>query len=126
MTLTFTLPLPPSANNLFVNVPGRGRVKSAEYRKWITDAGWLAKTAIVGAEQVKPPYQVTYEVPADRRRDLDNFSKATGDLLVRLAVIADDKFIDRLIIERADRKDMLVKVETYRGAHGIPLKASVA
>jgi len=108
--LTFTIPVPPSANNLFVNVPGRGRAKSPEYRKWINEAGWLAKTAVVGKGTVEPPYIVAYEVPRDRRRDIGNFEKAASDLLVKLRILTDDKFIDDLHIKRADRSDMLVTI----------------
>lgn len=111
-TLTFTLPVPPSANNLFVNVPGRGRVKSADYKRWINDAGWCAKTATVGKDRPGLPYAISYEVPADKRRDLDNYLKAANDLLVRLAIIGDDSRIAELSIRRAERKDMLVTIAT--------------
>ena len=33
-TLSFDLPLPPSVNGCFANVPGKGRVRTAQYRAW--------------------------------------------------------------------------------------------
>lgn len=108
--LTFTIPVPPSANNLFVNRPGFGRVKSADYKAWISSAGWTAKTATLGKEKPALPYSVVYEVPADKRRDLDNYLKAANDLIVRIGLIGDDSMIDHLEIKRAERKDMLVTI----------------
>jgi Holliday junction resolvase RusA-like endonuclease len=108
--LSFALPVPPSANNLFVNRPGYGRVKSREYKDWIANAGWAAKVATLGKDKPALPYVVSYAVPTDKRRDLDNYLKAANDLLVRLGIIADDSLIDRMEIERAERKDMLVTI----------------
>ncbi len=34
MTTTVNLPYPPVLNNLYANVPGKGRVKSERYRAW--------------------------------------------------------------------------------------------
>lgn len=35
MILTFTLPSPPTANNLFFNIQGRGRSRTKEYNDWL-------------------------------------------------------------------------------------------
>lgn len=110
--LQFRIPVPPSANNLFVNAPGKGRVKSAEYREWISKAGWLARTATVGMGMLKPRYKATYLLPRSTKGDIANREKATSDLLVALQIIKDDSLIDKLVIERADRDDMLVTVES--------------
>lgn len=117
-TLSFTLPVPPSANNLFVNVPGKGRVKSAEYKAWISSAGWLVKSAVVGKPLPAPPYAVVYEVPVDRRSDIANREKAASDLMVKLGLITDDKFIDHMTIVRVQRKDMLVTIGPYPTTEG--------
>ncbi len=42
------LPLPPSTNNLYVNVPKVGRVRSKRYKAWIDEAG---RAPIAGAWQ---------------------------------------------------------------------------
>lgn len=110
--LTFTLPTPPTANNLFVNVPGKGRSATAEYREWQHNAGWGVKTSIVGKPIPDPPYKVTYIVPRKARGDLANREKAIGDLMVKLGILKDDSLIDDLHMMRADRDDVLVTVES--------------
>lgn len=84
------LPWPPSVNTMFVNVRGKGRVRSENYNKWIRDAGWMIRS-----QRVKPfdePVSVTVELnpPDNRAFDLDNKSKALLDLLVKMNVIPDD------------------------------------
>lgn len=82
------LSLPPSTNNLFITVERR-RVKSPEYRAWITEneaeAGRLATPTAF-------PVRVRIEVHGklNVRRDLDNIIKPTLDLLVSVGVLPDD------------------------------------
>ena len=38
------LALPPSVNQLFANVAGKGRVRTGRYRAWAQVAGWQIKT----------------------------------------------------------------------------------
>jgi Holliday junction resolvase RusA-like endonuclease len=38
VTFHVKLPLPPSANKLFFNVPGKGRVKTRAYKNWRRNA----------------------------------------------------------------------------------------
>lgn len=84
--------MPPSANNLFVNVRGRGRVKSKSYRAWIDLAGWhLARN-----RPTKWTGDVAISIeagPRNRRRDIDNLTKPILDLLVSMKVIQDDRFV---------------------------------
>jgi hypothetical protein len=37
------IPYPPSVNHLFATKKGGGRVKTAAYKAWITEAGWMIK-----------------------------------------------------------------------------------
>ena len=98
------LPFPPSANNLFVNVPKRGRVRSSRYSMWREEAGWMIR------EQRPPsfigPVAVTITlVPKDkRRRDADNGAKAVLDLLVSHGVIAgdDNRIVRKVTIQWCD------------------------
>jgi crossover junction endodeoxyribonuclease RusA len=87
---TLNLPYPPTANNLFDNVPRRGRVKSAGYRAWLTEAGWLIK--MQKPEPVRGSYRLTIIAtrPDRRARDLGNLEKAVSDLLKAAGVIEDD------------------------------------
>jgi len=105
--VVFSLPAPPSANNLYFNVPGRGRVKSDKYKAWAIEAGWAAR------EQHSPlpqyPDKVMVDIDLPRGLDIDNAQKAIFDLLQMpqrnrlkqgLGIITDDKMIEHLVIRR--------------------------
>lgn len=85
-----SLPMPPSTNNLFINV-AHGRAPSASYTKWRIDAGWRLLSQHPANHKL--PVRIWIEVRQvdQRRRDLDNKIKPILDLLVTHAVIpADD------------------------------------
>lgn len=85
------LPMPPSLNNMFLNVRNKGRVKTENYRKWTTAAGWLLKSQ--HPRKFDVPVSIIIELNFSAkasRSDLDNRSKALIDLLVEHAVIPDD------------------------------------
>lgn len=105
----FTLPIPPTVNNLYFNVQSRGRVKSAKYKDWI----WRAKAELLKQkpEPVKGPFSISYAVPVNNRRDLANHEKALTDLLVAHEIVPDDRYMQHLSMFWADRKDVLVVVE---------------
>lgn len=86
---TFTLPWPPSANRLWRTVKGR-MIRSAEYREWLTSAGWILKSQ--RPQPVKGPYRLTVVLvrPDQRRRDQDNLLKPISDLMKVCGVIEDD------------------------------------
>lgn len=99
-----SLPMPPSVNHAFVNVSGKGRVRSDAYRKWADHAGWLIK-----AQRVKPfnvPVRVRIEIKPENNRafDLDNRTKAVLDLLVTHGVLHDDsnKWVRGVTIEQVE------------------------
>lgn len=103
--LTFDLPLPPSANALFANVRGKGRVKTAEYKAWIEEARWHIITAWRTAGQPEvgrdTPMRLSLRLGlTGRRRDLGNCLKAVEDVLVRELPIPDDRYTDRIVIIR--------------------------
>lgn len=83
-----TLPLPPSANELFVCVRNR-RVKTREYRDWIAAALPLCR-------RLRPPASLpctfffVLEGRVNIQRDGANCEKALTDLCVRAGVIPDD------------------------------------
>jgi crossover junction endodeoxyribonuclease RusA len=83
---------PPSVNNLFFNVPGRGRVPSKEYQHWKQEAGWELKAQ--KPQRFTVPVEITVELnpPTKRAFDPDGKLKAVIDLLVAHQVIADDNF----------------------------------
>jgi len=84
--------MPPSSNNMFVNVRGRGRVRSENYRKWSREAGWTLVAQ--RPPQFKVPVKISVEIhpPNARAFDLDNRKKALLDLLVEHQIIPDDSW----------------------------------
>lgn len=98
MTITFTLPFPPSVNGLWAN--GRsGRYRTQNYDEWIKEAGWELKRQ--HPAKLKGPVALNYVFQDEkdkRKRDLGNLEKATTDLLVEHGIIeADDHTIVRRI-----------------------------
>lgn len=83
---------PPSLNNIYANVPGKGRVKSARYRTWQAAAGWDVKAAKVGLVEGLVRLDLTVKKPRNRS-DISNRVKAVEDLLVNMGVLIDDSQI---------------------------------
>lgn len=85
------LPGPISTNNLFRNVPGKGRVVTAEYASWKKRADQC-----IGAHLPCPrftlPVEITLFVGENGvgQMDSDNTAKAYIDALKRAGVIRDD------------------------------------
>lgn len=94
------IPYPPSANRLWRAVNGRN-IKSAEYRAWLTEAGW--KVTVQHPDKVHGPYRMTLTAtrPDNRRRDLGNLEKPVSDLLVECGVIADDCQAQSILLQWA-------------------------
>jgi len=95
------IPIPPSTNALYRNVQGRGRVKTQRYLTWQRAAG-----NAIAAQETHPIHgdvEVSIFVPRDNRRDIDNYCKATLDLLVMHKLIDDDRYITVLHVTKLDR-----------------------
>lgn len=92
---------PPSVNNLFVNVRGKGRVRSDRYKTWLNAAGWDVLQARVKPIHGKVRMALIVARP-NRRADLDNRLKAIGDLLVHQGVLIDDSQIESISAEWSD------------------------
>jgi crossover junction endodeoxyribonuclease RusA len=90
MVMSVDLPYPPSANSLFFNVQGKGRVKTRRYDDWRKEAAWLISLA--KKRRIDGPYGLTVLAgrPDKRRRDLGNLLKAIEDALVHGGAIEDD------------------------------------
>lgn len=87
------LPYPPSANRLWRR-SGTHIHKSAQYTKWLREAGWQAISQKPGG--IKGPYALQIQAvrPDKRKRDLGNLLKGIEDLLVSIGVIEDDSHAD--------------------------------
>lgn len=90
------LPIPPSANELFLNNIGRGygRRIAPKYAAWRWQA-FLAlrnglKSAPVG--KIEGRYKLTIYLPERMRGDCDNRIKAVSDFLVDRNITHDDRY----------------------------------
>lgn len=92
---TVDLPVPPSTNNLFVNV-GKRRIASDDYKAWRSIAG--LRLNLQHAEKISGPVEIEIAVPRNRRRDLGNYEKALTDFLVAHRCIDDDRNVERLTV----------------------------
>ena len=109
----FLLPVPPSTNNLFWNVPGKGRVCTTKYNDWKREAMLMIMQQRVG--RVSGRIKILIEINnVHQRRDLDNFAKPTQDILAdkRINVIDGDsgKYVRELTIRWAPIKDVQVTI----------------
>ncbi|HAI58293.1 MAG TPA: hypothetical protein DCM32_00235 [Xanthomonadaceae bacterium] len=112
MTLSLSLPFPPSANNLFRNA-GKKRVSTGAALAY-------AKAVAQHVEALGDPKAPAGELraviavwaPDLRRRDLVNLEKAPIDGLVKAGVMADDSLIVDFRIYRAglDRQNPRITV----------------
>jgi crossover junction endodeoxyribonuclease RusA len=112
MSVRLEIPQPPSVNTLYRNVPGKGRVKSPAYKRWLKDAGWNIVLANPG--NVTGPCRLSYTIPrpTDRRkRDIGNLEKPLTDLLVTHGVIDDDSNVQGITIEYGDTENVVAVVE---------------
>lgn len=111
--MTYRLPMPPSVNALYRNVPGRGRAKTKAYGKWLHAAGM----ALIQQVRVKRrgPVHIDISLPIDKRgrRDCDNHAKAVIDLLVAHQLIDDDRHVDSLFIAWEPVPDCTVRVVPF-------------
>jgi crossover junction endodeoxyribonuclease RusA len=94
------LPLPPSANGAYVNVPGRGRVPSKAHKAWKNEAGWLVQRQRFRAIQGR--YRFEIHLPDRMRGDVDGRIKLAQDLLVELGVTPDDRYAVSSHAERSE------------------------
>ena len=89
----FRLPVPPSTNNLYVNIE-RGRTRSKSYNSWLNAAGWELKIQKVPTFPRKVAIRLS--CPRNKKRDLSNHLKSVEDLLVKHRVISDDKHVEHI------------------------------
>ena len=114
-SFTVDLPLPPSVNQLTVNLKGGGRAKSALYKNWIDQARYYLLTAWRAADKPEwpedTPMQLRLELGLSRRnRDAGNCLKAVEDLLVAFIPVPDDRWNDHIIIERREDIEGVARV----------------
>jgi crossover junction endodeoxyribonuclease RusA len=95
--IRYSLPYPPTTNNLFRNAGSR-RVKTERYSSWLIAAG--NQMYVQGRKRISGPVSLSIALrkPDKRKRDISNTIKAVEDLLVSMAVIDDDSLVQRLSV----------------------------
>lgn len=110
-----TLPIPPSANNLFANArrkkkgtkKGGGRYITKAYKAWRIEAGWTLMQQRPG--MIVGPYELHIVLPKMRANaDIDNKVKPLSDLLVTHGVTDDDKHCRLITVGRDDTASAVV------------------
>jgi len=92
--VTLDLPLPPSVNSAWANIPGKGRVRSAGYRRWHKLA--FDELTLQKPGKVAGAYAIVIQLGRVKRRcDVDNRIKPILDLLAG-AVTGDDALCERV------------------------------
>lgn len=95
--ITIMLPKPIPLNNLFLNVPHRGRVITPKYREWRDKAARGITAQIMAAIpehrllNMRGPVELNITV-IEGRYDLDNTAKCLLDALVANGIIDGDGF----------------------------------
>jgi hypothetical protein len=116
-TLISIAHMPPSTNNLFVNVRGRGRVKSERYRTWLSAAGWDMKR-YHNQKWTEPVYLTIRLGKLRANADVSNRIKAIEDLLVLHQIIPGDS------IEWVKGVNIALAEEPFEGVEVIITSAS--
>lgn len=99
--ITVTLPAPPSVNEAWANVPGKGRVKTRRYTDWISNATWKLQLQLKEQETQRIAGRCIVVIGVERHSqtaDIDNRVKPLLDLLVSQNVIDDDRHVDGVAI----------------------------
>lgn len=95
------LPLPPSVNRAFRNVPRVGRVKTKDYRLWRADAVKLIWAQVPADRRISGNVAVRIVLPRKMRGDIDNRIKGILDALVESRRIDDDSHVTTLTISKS-------------------------
>jgi|SRR5690242_10252910 len=106
--MTLRLPVPPSVNSGYANIPGVGRIASKRLKAWKANAGWLV--LIQKPKRVTGPYTLEITLPRKVRGDITNRIKFSEDLLVELRVTPDDSLNEGVTIKRGDVTEMEIEI----------------
>lgn len=101
--LSFQLPMPPSVNALFAtDWRTKRRFATKAYTTWQKAAGEAlgAQYAAYGSPAVHKPVALRIRLGLNYQSDIANREKALTDLLVATLDMPDDRYIERIVIER--------------------------
>lgn len=122
MSLTLTLPWPPSLNTYW-RTPNKGKLAG---RTLLSEAGRKYRQNLMERAQIENwgkvkagarlSVQIDAWMPDRRRRDLDNILKAALDGLTHAGVWEDDSQIDHLSIRRVETLGGMLKINIAEAA----------
>lgn len=119
MSFTIEIPVPPPANNAFINVRGRGRTKSPAYRAWRQSAVLSIYSQVPAKLRIGGSVVVYIALPAKMRGDVDGRIKGVLDALVDSRRIDDDRNVVAVTASKThDKATALVRVAQYTPATG--------
>ena len=112
--MTCSVPMPPSVNCLFANVPKRGRVPTKRYTQWRIAAGMMLNTQRL--HRIAGPVSLEYIFGKDTRADLGNLEKAATDLLVSSNLIDGDSkgIVRQITMTWGEHEGVLITVRAHR------------
>lgn len=108
-SITVEIPAPPSVNEMFRNVRGKGRVKTKVYADWRGHADWYVRSQRPGRLRGHVVLIISIE-RLSRNADVDNRVKAILDLLVACRVIDDDRYVVAFAVSWAPAANKLARV----------------
>lgn len=91
-SISLTFPCPPSVNEAFRNVRGKGRVRTEAYNDWASHASWVIRSQRPGSMRGNCVVMIGID-RVSARADIDNRLKLSLDMLVKEKVIEDDRFV---------------------------------
>lgn len=101
----FSVSMPPSSNGMFTTIVIKGRVRqiiSRDYKAWkkVEADHLLSKWRAAGSPAFSPHLGLTIHLGLNYRGDIDNRVKPLTDLLRAIPGFPDDRWIDRIEVER--------------------------
>lgn len=108
--MIIVLPVPPSVNAAYANVPRVGRVKTAAYKAWIRQADGYVLSQKARIKPVSGPCEISIRVPLKMRGDVSNRIKLAEDYLVSRGITGDDRNNRKVSIERADVSECEIEI----------------
>lgn len=109
LPVSLEIPCPPSVNEMFRNLRGRGRVKTKVYADWLGHAGWELQRQRPGSVSGRVLIMISVE-RGSATADIDNRVKAIFDLLVTHDIIEDDRFVVGFAVSWAPPANRMARV----------------
>ena len=119
MSVILDIPMPPSVNQMYRNVSGKGRVKTKKYLDWIVDCEFTFHEQKKRNEPVPGNFNCEIVLSEESRRpnaDCDNRIKAVLDLLQAWNLITDDCLADKVIVRWGSAPKGMCKVYVWKVA----------